>query len=226
MNHHLTEQELSTTWFELAWASPGEIHSITRELERLGRQTMNVRLMSRARFVILKNNHGDAAGWAGLDISYQAGYPELFSLYLREEYRKYSLGLLIESVRAAYLLSQNIRVAYVRMTKDESFAGLMRRRLESQFYSVLRPDDLKPSYKDLCRQCELFGKSCPEQVFLKFDVVKFMAQSDLEIGPVSVDLPKRFRLTPRLAEAKQKVSGGDCEKGALHWKYRPTWLGF
>jgi len=55
-------------------------------------------LMKEASFAVLKREGEKIVGWGGLDLHFQEGYPELFSLYLDPAYRRFSLGLLIESV--------------------------------------------------------------------------------------------------------------------------------
>ena len=209
--------------FEISWASADEKKWLLKRLVSLKRQTMNIRLMQDARFVILKSD-GVPIGWGGLDISFQREYPELFSLSLDPEFRNYSLGGVIELARASFLLSQGVRFAFVRMTDDSAGVSLLSKRLNSQFYERIDPSELKSEYVQLCRNCELYQSTCRRNVFLKFDVQKFFAHSVTELGAVPDNLPRQFRII-RVGE-QRKISGDHGEKTHIWNSYRPLWLNF
>ena len=149
-----------------------------------------------------------------MDFKYNPKYPEFFSLNLDPAYRHFSLGLLIESARASFLLSQQIRYAYVRMAKDTTYQLLMK-RLESKFYEELNPKELDLGYLKLCNKCELLGRHCLEQVYLRFDAEAFVEQSNQEIGRLDMSLmPKNFKLQ------HQEIAGDT----RMLRSFRPIWL--
>ena len=122
--------------FELSWATAEDKLWLGREIKKLGRQRMNLHVMTEAKFILLKDAEEKIIGWGGLDLQYNKQYPEFFSLNLESDYRNYTLGLLIESVRATYALSQNVKFAFVRMSRESTQALLMK-RLNSKFYEVI-----------------------------------------------------------------------------------------
>jgi hypothetical protein len=207
--------------FQFNWASEAEKQWLHLQMKQLGRQRMNLHVMKNAKFILLKSTEMQIIGWGGLDIEFNPAYPELFSLHLDPAYRKFGLGLLIESLRATYLYRQNIKSAYVRMAKDTSYAFLMK-RLESKFYRHLNSAELDSNYLNLCRQCDLFQADCRQQVFLKFDVEKFVQENPLEIGELDfTKLPVNFVLETPLLKAAPHPQ--DFANPTMKTSYKNSW---
>lgn len=172
---------------------------------------------------MLKDDHGVPIGWGGLDLSSKKDYPELFSLYLDPQYRKFNLGILLELARASFLINNGIKLAYVRMTDDDSGADLLMKRLRSNFYSRVNPLELDQDYVEMCNSCELYNQKCQKQVFLKFNVAAFFKQTVAKIGNIDGELPKWFRLI-RTSEYAS-IASGDKNAQTHMWKsYRPLWI--
>jgi len=209
--------------FQLSWSDDSEKDWLLKKLLAMKRQTMNIRLMKQSKFVLLKDDHGEPIGWGGLDLSLKKDYPEMFSLYLDPQYRKFNLGILLELARASFLTNHGIKLAYVRMTDDDTSADLLTKRLRSKFYSRVNPLELDQDYVEMCNSCELYNQKCQKQVFLKFNVEAFVEQTVAEIGSIDGNLPKHFRLI-RTSEVVSIASGDQNAQTHMWRSYRPLWI--
>jgi hypothetical protein len=218
-SHKGPDDVLHLTHFEVSWATELEKQWLGSELRRRGRQSMNIRVMTDARFIFLKTQLGEVVGWAGLDIDFNKKYPEMFSLQITEPYQKFSLGLLLEAIRADYMLKQGIKIAFVRMAENSTFR-LLGKRLDSKHYRLMSPVELDNDYLNLCQRCELLGNKCERQVYLQFDVASFSREAQVLFGPINAaQLPMKFQLEP---VDPMLVAKNDDMK--LKRQFQPLWL--
>lgn len=198
-----------TFTYELAWATAAERADILAEMTKLGRQTMNLRLMPKSRLLRMRApEHGNRiVGWAGLDAWYTPGMAEFFSLFVYPEFRSYLVGLVLETTRAAFIVDEcpDVRRVLVRM-EASSNTSLLRYRLGSELMVEAKPSEIAPDTFALCRKCELYGNHCAQQAYLWVDVKRFLERGNERLGfdvsakslPLTVTLdPNRMRKTPR-----------------------------
>ncbi len=208
--------------YELAWASPEEKAEILGQMRSLHRQTMNLRTMPTARLMLLKTQRGDVVGWGGVDVEHDPQRPELFSLHVMEEFRTYTLGLVLELARYTWVRKHGHKVAYARMDAAGNFS-LLRYRLEKQLYRMLRPDTVDRDWAKMCTGCELFGTECREQAFFEIDVEHFIEHGERRIGAVDVEnLPRPFELRREHVRSAVRPLHPELPTGAR--PYKPYWI--
>lgn len=172
--------------YRVELATELEKQYIIRRLRAGNRQTMNVRTMPTARFIILRDMdlRGKIIGWQGLDYETKLNFPEKFSLHLDEEYRSFLLGLVLEHAFAIHLKSIGIEIAYVRMDVSGNF-NLSQFRTKNGFFTQLEPSNLDQEWVEKCKQCELFKGSCKEQGFFSFHVSQLIDFATRRLGPAN-----------------------------------------
>jgi hypothetical protein len=187
--------------FDLDWASPSEREEIMSQMRALGRQTMNLRVMPKSRLLRIRapNDGNKIVGWAGLDAWYTPGMAEFFSLYVMPDYRAYMVGLILETARCAFLLKEctDVKKVLVRM-EASSNTSLLRYRLGSELMIEAGADELSADTLALCKECELYKKSCERQAFLWVDIQRFLERGFERIGRAvtTENLPERIALDP------------------------------
>jgi N-acetylglutamate synthase-like GNAT family acetyltransferase len=201
--------------FLLDWAEDSARQHIFEQLPALHRQTMNLRLPT-AKLMYMRVTER-TAGWAGLDIDHDPEFPELFSLYLHEDYRRYTVGLVLELARYTYLLHHGITRAYVRMESEANFS-LLRYRVSSGFFTLIDRAALPARFVERCHRCELFGKECATQAYFAVDVKMGFERGLARIGPVDVEsFPLRFQMRPEVERRSERP----LHPGST--RYRPYW---
>jgi hypothetical protein len=215
--------------FELGWADAPMRRAILELMTELGRQTMNLRVMPTARLLYVRSlKEGDGiVGWGGVDADFNPKYPEVFSLFIRPDYRTYTLGLLIELARYTYLQSRGVERVYARMDRASNYS-LLEYRVKNGLFQPMVPASLDPSYVSLCRRCELYGRDCAEQAYFMVDVRTFVRHGENRIGRVDVrEMPKIFELRPELIRRSPRLpvlSAGGPPDGAGRTAFKPHWL--
>lgn len=191
-----TRPALESMRLLLAWDDPAQREELIAFLAAHGRQTMNLRMMPTARVLTLSEPGGhQRVGICGLDDQHDPSHPELFSLYVDEDYRAFRLGHLLETARAQFLLSRGHEVGYVRMEKSSN-AELLRYRLKTGIFTALSPSPESERYTALCRHCELFERSCVQQEYLKVDLRALAARGAEKLGALDLtDLPLVLELS-------------------------------
>jgi GNAT superfamily N-acetyltransferase len=185
----------------LAWANDGERLRVISLAAQEGRQTMNLRTMPGARLVVLRRPDGGFAGWCGADVESDPQRPEVFSQFVYPEFRGVGLGALLEHVWWAYLASRGCSTGYMRMELETNQA-LFEHRLGSGYCRQLTPQELGPRFVSACRNCELFGAACRQQVYLAVDVAQALAASIRARGSLDIgSLPLRVVVARRRAPA-------------------------
>lgn len=190
-----------TLTFELDWASAEERAEIMAEMQRLGRQTMNLRVMPDSRLLRVRapEDGNRIVGWAGLDAWYTPRVAEFFSLFVYPEYRTYLVGLILETARCAFLVKEcaHIERVLVRM-ESASNTSLLRYRLGASLMAEASREEVGDETLKLCGRCELYGQSCAQQAFLWVDVRRFLARGSERLGfELRADaLPTVVRLDP------------------------------
>jgi GNAT superfamily N-acetyltransferase len=188
----------------LAWADGWERQRVIGLAAREGRQTMNLRTMPGADLVVLRRPDGGFAGWAGMDVSTDPERPELFSQFVYPEFRGAGLGALLEHVWWAYLASHGCATGYMRM-ELESNDALFERRLKSGYCRQVTRQELGQHFVGACRECELFGTACRQQVYLAVDVQAALAASTRSRGSLDIgSFPMRVVVHPQLRTAARK----------------------
>jgi hypothetical protein len=174
-----------TLRFELDWANGEERTQIIEDMRRFGRQTMNLRTMPDSKLLRLRaiEDNNRIVGWAGVDTRYTPGIAETFSLFVVPEYRAFLVGLILETARCSYIANECPDVTRV-LTRMESStnSSLLRYRLNARLMVPATREDVGLDTVDLCQQCELYGKSCPQQAFLWLDVRRFLARGHERLG--------------------------------------------
>jgi hypothetical protein len=170
---------------------------------------MNLRTMPGAELAVLRRPDGGFAGWAGMDVRSDPERPELFSQFVYPEFRGFGLGALLEHVWWAYLASHGCSTGYMRM-ELETNSTLFERRLNSGRYRRITREELGERFVGACRNCELFGTACRQQVYLAIDVKAALAAStrsrgflDIASLPMRVAVDPRGRVAPRAAREAQ-----------------------
>ena len=181
----------------LAWAASQERQRVIGLATREGRQTMNLRTMPGAELVVLRRPDGGLAGWTGVDVTTDPERPELFSQFVYPQFRGVGLGALLEHVWWAYLAARGCSTGYMRM-ELESNQTLFERRLRSGYCRQLTREELGSRFVGACRNCELFGTACRQQVYLAVDVQAALAASTRSRGSLDIgSLPMRVALAPQ-----------------------------
>ena len=205
--------------FTLEWAEPDLVDDIIALMSAAERQTMNVRTGADPKMLVCRSE-GEPIGWAGLDVATWPDYPELFSLYLYPPFRRYTIGLLLETARWKYLDSLGIEVAYGRMELATNFR-LFRYRLSTGLFQARDREEFPKEWVERCQTCELFGKQCTQQRFIAIDVKRALASGEARIGEFDVqDLPRPFVLRAEDVAAQSPTAPEDDRKQ----RYRPYWL--
>ena len=205
--------------FSLEWAGPEVIDELLARMRSEERQTMNLRTGVDPKMLVCRYD-GRPVGWAGLDLATSPEFPELFSLFLYPRFRRYTIGLLLETARWKYLDSQGVSVAYGRMELATNFR-LFRYRLSTGLFSARAPEDFPDDWRARCKGCELYGKQCTEQRYIAIDVKQALASGEARIGPVDLDdLPRDFVLkADTMRQTTRELSDSDRRE-----RYRPYWL--
>jgi GNAT superfamily N-acetyltransferase len=179
----------------LAWADGDERRRVVALSVQERRQTMNLRTMPGAELVVLRRMNGEFAGWAGVDIKSDADHPELFSQFVFPLYRGVGLGALLEHFWWAYLDSHGCSTGFMRMELEKN-RSLVLHRLRSGYCRQVPPEN-HWQFVAACRQCELFGSACVQQVYLAVDVREALAASvrsrgnlDIDSLPMQIDIKK------------------------------------
>lgn len=216
--------------FELGWADMPMRQAILGLMTELGRQTMNLRVMPTARLLYVRSlREGDGiVGWGGVDAEFNPRYPEVFSLFVRPDYRTYTLGLLIELARYTYLLDRGIERAYARMDRASNYA-LLEYRITHGLFQPMEPASLDPAYVSLCHGCELYGGDCADQAYFLVDVRTFVRHGENRIGRVDVsEMPRIFELRPEIIRRSPRLpvlpSAGPPDGGVGRTAFKPHWL--
>ena len=181
----------------LDWADGQERPRVIGLATQEGRQTMNLRTMPGAELVVLRRSDGGFAGWTGMDVRSDPERPELFSQFVYPEFRGVGLGALLEHVWWAYLASHGCSTGYMRMELDSN-QTLFEHRLNSGYCRQVTRQELGPRFVGACRNCELFGAACHQQVYLAVDVEQALIASIRSRGPLDIgSLPVRVTVTPQ-----------------------------
>ncbi len=196
-------------------ASSEEKNLIFARLKSMARQTMNFRSMPKARVIVLKDMEkgGKIIGWQGFDFESVPNYPEKFSLHLDTEYRSFLLGLALEQAMAMFLQSKGVEKVFARM-QSSSNKSLMDWRLKAGVFSPQESDQLDSSWKDKCKECELFGQRCPTQAYFTFNIPAALELGFKRIGFVQfTGFPVKLKISPN----KIRGSGQNQKKYRLDW---------
>ncbi|MEM6989583.1 MAG: hypothetical protein AAF721_03775 [Myxococcota bacterium] len=205
--------------FSLEWADAALMDELIGRMRAESRQTMNLRTGVNPKLLVCRHQ-GDPVGWAGLDVETNPEYPELFSLYLYPEFRRYTIGLLLETARWRYLASLGIDKAYGRMELATNFR-LLRYRLSTGLFERKERGDFPEPWADRCHGCELFGNECTQQTYIAIDVKRALASGESRIGPIDVDdLPRDFVIRADTMRSKPRKVADEDQKQ----RYRPYWL--
>jgi GNAT superfamily N-acetyltransferase len=181
----------------LAWADEVERKRIIVLSMLEGRQTMNLRTGKGAELVVLRWLDGRLVGWTGVDVKTDPARPELFSQFVYPQYRGIGLGGLLEHFWWAYLDSQGYSTGFMRMELDSN-QTLVEHRLHSGYYRRATREELGQKFITACRNCELYGKACHQQIFLAVDVKSALTTRRRAGGPLYVtSLPLRISVEPR-----------------------------
>lgn len=187
--------------YRLDWADQEQREIVMQRLHDLKRQTMNLRIMRSVKLLVITAEGRDAPiGFCGVDDEYLPGYPEMFSLHLDSEYRSHQLGLWLETARAAYLLSRGNHIAYTRMSAGEN-PVLLAYRLGTQIFTRVPQHAVAEGYSQLCQQCELFSRQCPEQAYLIVDIKALYLRGASRLGTLDI------KSLPIVIEIPAPVSG-------------------
>ena len=190
-----------TLSFQLDWATDEERAEIMGHMRRLGRQTMNLRVMKGSRLLRVRapEDGNRIVGWAGLDAWHTPGLAELFSLFVFPDYRTYLVGLILETARCAFLTREcpDVKRVLVRM-ESASNTSLLQYRLGAELMREAPPEELGDELLSLCSRCELHGNACAQQAFLWVNVERFLARGQERLGYVipTENLPLQLRLDP------------------------------
>lgn len=211
MSQTLVPEIPPTLTYDLAWATSEEREQILAEMRKLDRQTMNLTIMPKSRLLRMRAPEAGnrIVGWAGLDAWYTPEMAEFFSLYVYPEFRSYLVGLMLETMRAAFIVEEcpHIKRVLVRM-EASSNTSLLRYRLGSELMLEAKPGEITAETLALCRKCELFGNHCAEQAYLWVDVQRFLERGNERLGfDVSAKtLPMTFTLDPnRMRKAPRPI---------------------
>lgn len=167
-------------------ATQEEKEEIIRRLKVDGRQTMNFRLMPEAQAVVLldRANGEKIIGWHGFHIKKeQLDLSEKFSLHLDPEYRNFLLGLALETALYKHLHDNNVESVLMRINKS-STPSLMEYRLKTGIAVLISPSEMPGSWVKSCGDCELFKKTCHEQIYFRADVEKGLSFGCQRLGPL------------------------------------------
>ena len=195
--------------FEIAWADETTTREIMAMMRDKRRQTMNLRLMKTARLIVLRTwTARSIIGWAGLDCGYTPGRAEIFSLFLDEAFRAYTLHSVLDLTRSAYLLKQGVTHAYTRieMTTNRDWS---KKRQEMGTHTHVPIEELPSEYVSLCHKCELFQHECTEQAYFRVDLQKLneVCANRLQRAIDPDSLPIRFDLNPEILRRKIRPGG-------------------
>ena len=205
--------------FTLEWADEALVDDLLLRMRAAKRQTMNLRTGTNPRLLVCRHEE-TPVGWAGLDIETDPDFPELFSLYLYPEFRRYTIGLLLETARWRYLVENGVEVAYARMEAATNFK-LLRYRLSTGVYSRCGVEDFPRSFIDRCSGCELYRNECTAQTYLAVDVPRALEGGEARIGEVTVDqLPREFVIRGDTIRRQTRPLSEDDRRQ----EYRPYWL--
>lgn len=154
------------------------------------RQTMNLRLMSNAKLLLLQNTDNIIVGWAGVDYEFNPKFPETFSLFIMPNYRKKRLSLILKHALYSILHFNGISKAYIRMEAMQN-KSLMAHNLKTGAYYLLNGDEIDDAWKENCLKCELYKNSCQSQSYLEVDVLKLFHYCNNKLGAISdINFPK------------------------------------
>lgn len=157
-----------------------------------GLQTTNLRTMPRAKLAVLRCDDGRYAGWAGMDAETDPAHPEVFSGFIRPEFRGIGLGALLEHVWWAYISAWGCKTALIRLDCDCE-RRLVAFWLKTGYCRLALSSDLGRQSLGACRLCELFDSECVGNPYLVVNVEKALAVSKQRMGPLDIcSLPIRF----------------------------------
>ncbi|MGE0634355.1 MAG: hypothetical protein AB7O96_18210 [Pseudobdellovibrionaceae bacterium] len=176
-------------------AVPLEKELIIARLKSMKRQTMNFRTMSGTEALVLLDVDNDEkmVGWQGFNFDNPLNIPEKFSLHLDNEYRAFLLGLALETVLYKHLAQKNINFLMLRMDKGAT-GGLLDYRKKTGFLDTVKSEEMPVAWKEMCGNCELYKKSCNEQVYFKVDVRKGLEFGEKRLGSLSHSTPVEIQL--------------------------------
>lgn len=199
--------------FSISWADHEDWTFVLKRCSELGRQTMNLRTSKTTEIVILRDDETwSVRGWAGLDLSRTPGYPEIFSSHLEPGFRNYPLWLAMHHARLQKALAREAEFLFLRIHGDY-FDAVNRGKGVSSIFSLLMPESLDPDFRNLCRGCELFDRSCQYQSFMTLDTAKMLEHIQLRFGT----LPPAFPLRLTLDKSKMRNPSRDT-KVDMEWK--------
>lgn len=198
--------------YSIAIASPPQVQQIIQKLKSMNRQTMNLRNMANVEVLILRDDEKNQkiVGWQGLGIHSEYDIPEKFSLHLDTEYRSFLLGLALETVYYKYLRQRGYNYAMARMDVKAT-PSLKDYRMTVGVFVPVAKSEMPPRWQDMCSGCELFNKSCVQQVYFKCDVEKGVAFGEQRLGLINA---LAFPYQVELVEHKIRKAGR---------KYVPSW---
>lgn len=202
--------------FIVDWADQRLVDTLIPQMQAESRQTMNLRTGLAPKLLVCRQGR-EPIGWAGLDITTFPEYPELFSLYLYPRFRRYTIGLLLETARWKYLDDHGIEVAYGRMEIATNFR-LFRYRLSTGLFTPRERGDFPEEWVRRCEGCELHGRECTEQRYIAIDVKRALQCGQQRLGEIDPqDFPREFELRP-------DASGPPAATGDTRQAYRPYWI--
>lgn len=158
--------------YRLDWLEPDDRPKFISFLKRHKRQTMNARLMTSAH-IVNATYQGRVIGCGGLDLHYFKDYPEMFSLFVLPEFRSRGVGMALELARYQLAIRNGFKSVYIRVESQEA-ASLSQYRKNNSYFSFVEPE--REGYRELCRYCEYYRKSCAEQRFMRIDLAGRMQQ--------------------------------------------------
>ena len=199
--------------YSLHIGTPEQEQEIFKRLRSMHRQTMNFRTMSnRIFFVLLDEENGKKmVGWQGL--GFNDGFPnaEKFSLHIDDEYRSFLLGLALETAFYQYLDQNSISFAIGRMDVRSS-QSLLDYRLSTGITSEMKREDLPEEWLNMCQGCELFKKSCINQVFIRFDT-----KAGLEFGRKRLGVLKNLEFPHKIELIESQMRKSERQKFVAKW---------
>jgi GNAT superfamily N-acetyltransferase len=190
--HTRSQKASGRTKFTLSWANQRQRRRVIDMATEAGLQTTNFRSMPRAKVAVLLCADGRYAGWAGMDAETDPAHPEVFSGFIRPEFRGFGLGALLEHVWWAYTAAWGCKTALIRLEcgSEQRIATFW---LKTGYCKQAMRSDLGRQSLGACRLCELFGSECVGNPYLVVDVEKALAVSMQRMGPLDIcSLPIRF----------------------------------
>ena len=177
---------------------------------------MNFRTMpgSNAFLLIDNENNQKVVGWQGYAINPLNNQPEKFSLHLDDDYRAFLLGLALETAYYWFFDQLGHKWAWLRMDKN-STQSLYEYRKKTGIAVEVANSELESDWIQQCSGCELFKKSCADQVYFKLDVKRGLLFGQERLGPLDLS---GFPLKIELVEAK-------IRKESREKRFQAKWAG-